>query len=81
MKTIIIYNPVVEPLKYLIVDGDYSRFNGILVNSCRGTGFEDEFTEWFFDQETGDENFETTTDISLLENKQWDKIAVVTYLP
>ena len=81
MKTIIIYNQIDRPLEFLIVDGDFTRFNGCIINSCVGNGFESEFGDWFYKPGTGDYNFEVTTDLSLLENKNWDKVALVTWLP
>lgn len=81
MKTIIIYNQIDELIEYVIVDGDYSRFNGCMINSAEGNDFEDEFIKWFYEPETGRTKFETTTNISLLENKEWDKVALVTWLP
>lgn len=81
MKTIIIYNQIEYPLEYLIVDGDFTRFNGCMINACEGNGFEDEFINWFYEHETGKNKFKTTTDISLLENKEWDKAVLVTWLP
>ena len=80
MKTLIIYNECDYGISYFIVDGDYSRFNNSIINCVNGNGFEDEFVAWFYDSE-GKKNFETSTDISLIENKEWDKIALVTWLP
>jgi len=80
MKTIIIYNDIVSPLRMVILEGDYSRFNGICVNSTNSTGFEEEFCEFFFN-ETGGFNFELSENIDLLSGKGWDKVAIVTFLP
>lgn len=81
MKTLIIYNPIDEELKYVIVDGDYSKFHGACINSMNGNGFENEFCDFFFHAETGKFKYKLTNDKSLIENKQWDRIAVVTWLP
>ena len=81
MKTIIIFNQIEEQLEYVIVDGDFTRFNGCCINACEGNGYEDEFVDWFFDDITGDKKFETTTNIDLLEQKEWDKVVLVTWLP
>jgi hypothetical protein len=80
MRTLIIYNSIEEPLRSTIVEGDFSKFHGVMVNSTMGTGFEDEFCEWFFD-EVGRYKFELSEDASLIENKEWDKIAITTFLP
>ena len=83
MKTLIIFNDLESPIQYLVVDGDYSRFHGVLVNSMNGTGFEEEFCDWMFDPETGERNHlgQWSSDKSIIENKNWDKVAVCTFLP
>lgn len=82
MKTLIIYIDFENSLEFLIVDGDYSRFNGVMVNFVNGTGFEDEFCDWMFDRETGRRNhIGWSTDASIIENKEWDKVAICTFLP
>jgi hypothetical protein len=81
MKTLIIYNPLESDIEYLVVDGDYSRFNGVCINSANGNGFEDEFVDFFFVEETGECKHNTSRDISIVEGKNWDKVAVVTWLP
>lgn len=80
MKTLLLYNDFENPIRFLIVDGDYSRFNGVMINTD-GNGFEDEFIDFTFDKVTGDFNHEWFYDISLVENKQWDKVAVCTWVP
>ena len=81
MKTIIIYNQLDQNIQYLIVEGDFSRFNGAAINSCMGNGFEGEFVEWFYESGTGKNNFQMSENSSILESKEWDKIAIVTWLP
>lgn len=81
MKTLIIYNDGMSIPQYVVVDGDYSRFNGVCVNAVRGTGAEDEFVNWFFNQDSGEFLFELSEDTALIENKDWDKVAVCTFLP
>jgi len=83
MKTLIIYNEIESPLQFLIVDGDFFRFNGVVVNAVVGNGFEEEFCEWMFDKETGERNHlgMWSEDISIVECKEWDKVAICTFLP
>ena len=81
MKTLIIYTDIESPLRYLIVDGDFSRFNGVMVNSINGNGYEDEFCEWMWDSETGNDKYDWSNDITLIENKNWDRVAIVTFIP
>lgn len=80
MKTLIILDYQYEHrIFFLVVDGDYSRFNGVKVNGVHGNGFEDEFCEFMYNEE-GELNHELSDDISLIENKQWDKVALCTYI-
>jgi len=82
MKTLIIYNDIESDLEFLIVEGDLSRFHKVIVNGLIGTGYEEEFTNWMFNPESGDRNHDGwSEDISLVEDKQWDKVAVCTFLP
>jgi hypothetical protein len=78
--TLIVYNPMDAELQYVIVNGDFSRFNGVCVNSGNGNGFEQEFCDWFFDAE-GKYRLSMSTDSSVIEKKKWAKIAIVTWLP
>lgn len=79
MKTLLIYNDNENPLKFLIINGDYSRFHGVMVNSSIQTGFEEEFCNFVFDEE-GRFIHEWSNDRSLIENKEWDKVAICTFL-
>lgn len=83
MKTLIIYNDIESPIQFLVVDGDYSIFNGVIVNSVNGNGFEDKFCDWMFDKETGERNNlgQWSSDNSILESKDWDKVAICMWLP
>ena len=83
MKTLIIYNDIESPILFLVVNGDYSRFHGVMVNAVNGNGFEDEFCDWMFDKETGERNQlgQWSDDKSIIENKDWDKVAICTWIP
>jgi hypothetical protein len=83
MKTLIIFNDIETSLEFLVIEGDFSRFHGVLVNSTKGTGFEDEFCDWMWDPKTGKRNNlgEWSEDVSVLESKDWDKVAICAFLP
>jgi hypothetical protein len=81
MKTLLIYNQIDTELQYALLDGDYSRFHGVIVNATVGNGFEEEFVDFFFNKENGDTNFPLSNDVKLIENKGWDKVAIATWLP
>jgi len=71
MKTLIIYQEIPElPLYYLIVDGDYSHFNGVTINMGNHP-YNKEFSEFMFDDE-GNYKYKLSEDISLVQNKEWD---------
>ena len=83
MKTLIVFNDIESPIQFLVVDGDYSRFHGVMVNAVNGSGYEAEFCDWMFNKETGERNHSGlwSGDKSVLENKDWDKVAICTFLP
>ena len=81
MKTIIIYNDIETVLKFAIVDGDYSKFHGVVFNSMKPHEYEVECGKFLFNDESGAFKLNFTEDISLLENKGWDKIAVIIFIP
>lgn len=78
MRTLIIYNEEDLDLEFFILEGDYSRFDGIKINYDKHP-YEEEFTSMFFDEETGERKIKTTSNKELLENKEWDKVAYVLF--
>ena len=80
MKTLIIYNNLEEELKYFIVEGDFSRFDGITFNTSLSDKLESECSEWLWDSK-GNLKHEMSNDVSLIENKNWDKVAIITWIP
>lgn len=89
MKTLICFNDFENPIMFTIVPGDLSKFNGICINSGYATinsgdanEFDKEFIEWMWDSE-GKPNLENkwTTDVSLVESKDWDKFVICSFLP
>lgn len=79
MKTLIIFNDC-ETIKYVVLDSDYSRFNGITFNIGIGSDIEDECSKFLWD-EHGILKIEFGNDISIVEDKQWDKVALITWIP
>ena len=80
MKTLIIYNSTTEVLQYTIVEGDYSDLNGICLNSFdEDTIKVEKACELLFDKDGGF-LFPFSEDISLLNNKNWDVAAVITFI-
>ena len=80
-KTLIIYSDLESDNRYALLEGDYTRFNGVMINSFTRQPYCDECTEWLFDQETGDFKIELSSDENLLRNKEWDDFAFITFLP
>jgi hypothetical protein len=80
MKTLIIYNSLDLDLMFHIIEGDFSRFNGIVFNVNGEHPHYRECLQWLY-TDTGDLNFLFSTDVSVVENKQWDKVAHITWIP
>lgn len=81
IKTLLIYNDCENDLQYAILEGDFSFFNGVCINSGVDLKKEKEACDLLYDKETGATLLLMTNDVSLVESKNWDKIAVVTFLP
>lgn len=79
IKTLIIYNDC-ESVKYFITDGDYSKFHGITFNVGLKNDLERACSDWLWTNE-GIFKHQTNTDISTIENKNWDKCALITWVP
>lgn len=80
MRTLIIYNGIEEPLKYAILEGNYSELHGAVIN-VYSRDKEIKSLDLLFDNQTGDFLIELSEDITLAESKDWDKIAVITFAP
>lgn len=76
-----IYNSIDEPLRYAILEGDYSDLNGACINSYYSPEKEKKACDLLFDPETGSELIHLANDVSLIEGKDWNKVAVITFLP
>lgn len=82
MKTLLIYNSIDEPLRYAILEGDYSDLNGVCINGWNSDPLKSQKAcDLLFDSKTGDKLIHFTNDVSLVEGKEWDKVAVITFLP
>lgn len=79
MKTLLILNDLESDLEYLLVKGDYSKFHGVCVNTANSE-IELEFCEFVWDED-GQRNHKWSTDVALLQNKEWDKVAICTVVP
>jgi hypothetical protein len=80
MKTLLIYLEVPEQdPQFAILEGDYSRWNGICINS-KPHEYAEEFTEYFFDVESGKIKIDLSFDVSVVESKMYDKVIIVTFL-
>jgi len=80
VKTIIFYNDIETAIKFAIVEGDYSRFNGVIFNSMFNHDHLTECNNFLFD-EVGNMKIEFSEDVALIEGKNWDKVALITFLP
>ena len=80
MRTLIIYNGIEELLKYAIIEGDYSELHGAMIN-IYSRDKEKKALDLLFDDRTGGFLFELSEDVTIVESKNWDKIAVITFVP
>jgi hypothetical protein len=66
-------------LQYCIVDGDHSDFDNIKINCCKE--FNEPCKEKALAQLLGiNDTIILSSDKSLIEQKNWDKIAVINHL-
>lgn len=78
MKTLLIYQTMGEETLFAIVEGDYSHFHGVMF-----TGYGDERVkecDRFMYGEGGKLRHNFTSDISVIESKDWDKVAIITFV-
>ena len=55
MKTVIIYETFTDPIKFIVADGDLSRFDKLMINSTDDSqALQDELTNMLYDPVTGD---------------------------
>lgn len=80
MKTLIIYNDCISEIQYCIIDGDFSHLSGTKINSGINSDLEYYTSSLLFDDE-GNYKYPFSADVKLVEDKNWDKIAVITFLP
>jgi hypothetical protein len=82
IRTLIVYTNDIDSPRFLIVDGDFSRFHGARLNYDSIHLREDEFVDWMWDQETGKELPRGwSTDSSIVLSKDFDKFALVSFIP
>ena len=81
MKTLITYNDCQTDLQYCIIDGDYSHLRGVMINSGHNVELEKEASNLLFDNDSGEFLLSFSNDVSIVENKNWDKVVIVTFLP
>lgn len=81
MKTLIIYNDCIKELQYCIIDGDYSYLSGVMINSGQDEELERVSENLLFDRESGEPLLQFSTNVSIAESKNWNRICVITFLP
>lgn len=55
MKTVIIYEQFIDPIVFIVVDGDYTRLDGVMVNSVDSDRvLQDELCDMLYDPVSGD---------------------------
>ncbi len=55
MKTVIIYNTGIDPLKFIVAEGDLSRFDGMMINAYgNDEALQDELVGLMYDPVSGE---------------------------
>lgn len=80
MKTIIIYSSIEEDLFFFYNRRRLFSFEQMFINSGLEPEKERKACELLYD-ENGNFKISMSNDISLLESKNWDKAAIITFLP
>ena len=81
IKTLIIFNQMSEgTLHYRIVKGDYSKLNGTYINGDSPEKKQDEANKLIHDDNWGLKSG-FSENIKKVENKNWDKVALISFLP
>ena len=64
-----------------MIEGDYSHLNGVMINHYQqDKNLQEEAVNLLFDSESGNRLFTFSEDVSIIENKMWDKVALITFL-
>lgn len=79
LKTLIILIIGDKEPKFLIADGDYSKYHNIDFNAFMNDIKVNESSAWLWD-DNGNLLHYFSTDISLIEDKEWDKVAIITQI-
>lgn len=73
MKTLLLSKE--SGLKWVILEGDYSRFHNMLNPIVPYSKKDKELHELIYDSDGKD--IEWSRDITLIENKEWDRVAII----
>lgn len=82
-RTLIIYQELGggDALSYAIFDKDYSHLHGVAINSGVQPELEEEAISILYDEETGLlHGAFLHNDKSLLTDKNWDDVAIITFI-
>lgn len=78
MKTLIILNEYFANIQYAIIDGDFKHLHDVNLNTGIYSDISKEAKSVLFD-DSGKLKHRYTEDIQLVEDKNWDKIAVINF--
>lgn len=79
LKTIIILIIGDEEPKFFIANGDYSKYHKIVFDGFMND-IKKECISWLWNENNGELLHNFSTDICLIEDKEWDKVAIITQI-
>ena len=84
-KTVIIYETFIEPLSFIVVDGDLSHLDKVFINNMYSSlELQDELSDLLYDSETGDSTpllNSAVKDFPVEEVKNGAKVITAGFLP
>lgn len=78
--TLVMYDDTSDGIKFFTLEGDYSRFNNLIINSTDSSKeLEEEWNSLVYD-ENFNMKIEMTEDNSIVQSKMWQYFVHVTFL-
>jgi hypothetical protein len=79
MRTLVFWDEIDINLQWFIVDGDWTRFKHICINGERNDEelkLGSELLKLVYNEDTGEKLITMSSDVSLIESKNWDKVII-----
>lgn len=79
--TLLIYDQLDADLNYALVESDLSHLNGVVINGLSDQKLQDEAMDLIYEKDNGKVKISFSNDVSIIQGKKWDKVAVISFLP